>query len=215
MNIKLISSFAALFCIVLLSSCKKDNDKPTPEPTPTPEYAALKVGNYWVYETYFTDAQGSTTITEYYDSTFIEKDTLINGKTYYKKVVQSPMMSSISFWREENGVLVDQLGKALPSEAGVINRNLVVIGNDTLAETISTLLPDETTINVPAGIFKVRTIEHINKIYDQGPNSRVYRIKKSHTQYHPTLGEITHSYSYAYPRDNSYFELVLARTNVR
>ena len=57
MNIKLMFSVAALFCIVLLSSCKKDKDNPSPEPTPIPEYAALKVGNYWVYETYFTNAQ--------------------------------------------------------------------------------------------------------------------------------------------------------------
>ncbi len=209
-------SFAALFCIVLLSpSCKKDKDAPTPEPTPVPEYAALKVGNYWVYETYFTDAQGATTVTEYYDSTFIEKDTLINGKTYYKKVVQSLMMPSTSFWREENGVLVDQLGKPLPTEAGVIGSKFVINGNDTLLETISTLLPDETTVNVPAGIFKVRTIEHTNKIFEPGPNGKTTRIKKSHTQYHTTKGEITHSYFYAFPRDDSHFELVLARTNVK
>lgn len=215
MNIKLIFSFAVLFCIVFFSSCKKDKNEPTPETKPVPEYATLKVGNYWVYETYFTDAQGSTTITENYDSTFIEKDTLINGKVYYKKVAQSLFKSTISFWREENGVLVDQLGKPLPSETGVINTSFIIVSNDTLLETISTLLPDETTINVPAGIFKVRTIEHTNKIYDQGPNGRVYRIKKNHTQYHPTLGEITYSYFYAYPKDNSHYERVLARTNVR
>ncbi len=215
MNIKLMFSVAALFCIILLSSCKKDKDNPSPEPTPVPEYAALKVGNYWVYETYFTNAQGATSVTEYYDSTFIEKDTLINGKTYFKKVVQSQLFPSVSFWREENGVLVDQLGKALPTKAGVIDNKFVINGNDTLLEIISTLLPDETTVNVPAGIFKVRTIEHTNKIFEQGLNGKTTRIKKNHTQYHTTLGEITRSYFYAFPRDISHFELVLARTNVR
>ena len=43
----------------------------------------LSVGNYWVYDTYRTDTLGIETIFSTSDSAYVDRDTTINGKTFY------------------------------------------------------------------------------------------------------------------------------------
>lgn len=200
----------AILCSVVLASCKKE-EPIISEPDPIPEYAALKVGNYWVYETYFTNKDGKTVLTNDYDSAYIEKDTIINGQKFAKKVVASQLFSSTSFWREENGKLINNLGDELPTEAGVLGINTIKRGNDTIALQTSVLLPNETYESVPAGVFKVRTIEHRYKIFDNGSQTR---IRNAYTKYHPTKGDVSRTYFFMFPQNGEFYQQVLVRTNV-
>lgn len=211
MNIKLLQTVAALLCIALLfASCKKENDGPAP--TPVPDYAALKVGNYWVYNTYLNDPWGLSTLTENYDSAYIEKDTMIDGKKYFKKVVVSNIFPSVSFWREENGKLYNNYGTTPPSKEGKISTKVYTSGTDTIGIQNSYLLGGETSISVPAGVYTVKTIEHVFESYSGVPPNRKISIKRWHTKYHATKGDIYRSY--AYVNSNVLYEMVLVRTNV-
>jgi hypothetical protein len=106
-----------LICIIALFSCKKKETQPAAnkkEPEKTYDnYSALKVGNYWIYREYmFTD---SLRATGYEDSCYIEKDTLINTKTYYKHCTASPLRAAfnVQYLRDSLSYLVNSEGAIL------------------------------------------------------------------------------------------------------
>jgi hypothetical protein len=73
------------------SSCKKKEEKVECVTEETPvvsydNYYPLKVGNYWIYERYQINGDNTTTKMNEVDSSYVEKDTLINNKTYYKLI---------------------------------------------------------------------------------------------------------------------------------
>lgn len=78
-------------CIATIA-CKKEKTftltPPTPPPPPNTtyydDYMALKPGNYWIYEYYELDsANGTAHAMGTYDSAYVEKDTVINRRTYH------------------------------------------------------------------------------------------------------------------------------------
>ena len=76
-----------------MNSCKKDTEpEPTSLPITTtyPNFSRLKVGNYWIYQQFDIDQNGNATPKNIFDSCYVEKDTLINGKTYMKIIKPSP-----------------------------------------------------------------------------------------------------------------------------
>ena len=74
-------------------SCKKKKTDPPPA-TVYANYAQLKVGNYWVYEQFEIDLAGNAASKNIFDSCYVEKDTMINAKSYFKVV--KPNQNSIS-----------------------------------------------------------------------------------------------------------------------
>ncbi len=73
---------------VVIMGCSKEEPIEMPEPAPcnnhqTAEHMPLSVGNYWVYDVYRTDTLGSTSIMSSSDSAYVDRDTTINGNTYY------------------------------------------------------------------------------------------------------------------------------------
>ncbi len=213
MNTKLLLS-TAIAGLIILSSCKKDKNDPAPQPNPVTDYAVLKVGSYWVYETYYSDANGVEKLTKQTDSVFIEKDTAISGKTYYKKVVVSMVNPSISYWREEGGKLVNHLGNFLPDKEGVLGSRTELQNNDTLFTVTSKLLANETPLTTPAGTFTVKTIENVYKIYDKGQMGYSYRFKNSYSKYNPVLGDIERTYFYHYPKTAEHYIVRLSKYHI-
>ena len=70
---------------ILITSCNKDNDTAPGTPAATySNYSALAVGNYWIYENFRVDSSGNATSTNTFDSCYVEKDTVISGRTFYK-----------------------------------------------------------------------------------------------------------------------------------
>jgi len=47
------------------------------------DFIPLTIGNYWVYDTYRIDTLGNETISNSGDSAYVDRDTIINGKTFY------------------------------------------------------------------------------------------------------------------------------------
>ena len=84
MNHKTLFLFVALLTATIYS-CKKDIEPMTPA-TSYPNFSQLKVGNYWVYEQFDISSTGIATSRNIFDSCYVEKDTIINSKTYLKIV---------------------------------------------------------------------------------------------------------------------------------
>lgn len=74
----LAACVAAFGCLYV--SCKRDN--PAPEKR-YESYAALKAGNYWIYQIFVVDSAGNGTASPEYDSCYVGGDTLVRGQTYH------------------------------------------------------------------------------------------------------------------------------------
>ena len=70
--------------LVFLFSCKKETEELQENNNQVPvSYMPLKIGNYWIYQTYKIDSLGNESIDGAVDSVRVTKDTLINGNTYF------------------------------------------------------------------------------------------------------------------------------------
>ena len=68
--------------------CSKEEIIEIQQPAPcnnneAASHIPLSVGNYWVYDIYKTDFLGFETLFSSSDSTYIDRDTIINGNTFY------------------------------------------------------------------------------------------------------------------------------------
>lgn len=78
-----------LFCTLTITACKKDKgiaeEENSQTPTPIPSaFMPFKVGNYWIYQSVKIDTNGNETINPTLDSVHVQKDTVINGQTFYE-----------------------------------------------------------------------------------------------------------------------------------
>jgi hypothetical protein len=104
-----------LLCAMALLSfmaCQKENASTTP--ITADNYFPLKVGNYWIYVNSEVSSDGVETVLEGQDSVFIEKDTVINGKLYYKFMNYSSKNKNYysgGFLRDSSQNILNERGK--------------------------------------------------------------------------------------------------------
>jgi len=152
-----------MVAIVLLASCEKEDDASS---TNTPEnqlkitHMPLSVGNYWVYQYYKIDTNGTETELTKQDSVYVIGDTIINNNTYIalgSVIISQPnSIVNYSFYRDSIGYLVNNRGVILFSETNF---------TDTLQVDVSLYEGDTTymvswmmenynnTISLPIGVF--------------------------------------------------------------
>ncbi len=154
-----------LFALLITTwSCKKDDETITEEPTTYDDYACLKTGNYWIYQQFTVDSLGNATPTDTYDSCYIEKDTLINGKTYFK-LVQPSYLGIIPgrlYLRDSLHYVVDQSGAKYFSSidfTSVFKYYTMMFESDTIAECTIKMSHQNEVVVVPAGSFSTHAYQ--------------------------------------------------------
>lgn len=144
---------------MLFSACD-----PTEEPIDNPvnssaDYFPLAIGNYWVYNNYLIDSNGTETLLTDIDSIVINRDTLIRGNTYY---IMEGVSYPYNIWRTENilrdssNYIVDNTGRIIFSDSDFNNtlyENDVIVGTDTLVSSYYFMEQVSNTINTVAGAF--------------------------------------------------------------
>jgi hypothetical protein len=148
----------ALIFISLLSCNKSDNN--TSQPPADADFMALRTGNYWIYQNYALDTNGVGTPTDDWDSAYISKDTLVNGKTYYKmhrKPVPQAPVQLVDFLRDSSGYLVDIHGNILMSEDNFTDTLRIDSTDAFLYIGYLKMFAKDSLITVPAGTFSTRT----------------------------------------------------------
>jgi hypothetical protein len=199
MRLHTITGF--IFVIVLSSACKKEKDEiPSETPTPTPttyeNYTNLKVGNYWIYQEYSVDSLGNGSATSFFDSCYVEKDTIVNGNTYHKMVKLSsggwPEIETLLL-RDSLSYTVNQKGKVYFSSAdftSVFNRNYMMAStSDTLCVYSSKMINLLENTNVPAGVFSTLEFRTTYKMFPPYTYGGTYR--HLHLRYAKNIGLIT------------------------
>lgn len=152
-----ILSFLSLLAF---SACHKDEET-LPEdslPVIVENYLPLTVGNYWIYEEFQIDTNGTATDLGKIDSCYIEKDTLINNKTYFKYCRVAPGYgSSIKFIRDSSHYIVNSNGIILFSSvdfSSILHTYYTIIPvSDTVSVNTSKMTDKDVEITTPYGTF--------------------------------------------------------------
>lgn len=156
--------FTIAACTLL--ACKKKD--PEVEPKPKDTYFPLAVGNQWVYDTYsVSNDDEETLLPDLRDTIRVEKDTLINGKSYFL------LRSSFTPNNDIHLIFADMFNTALRDSSGyIVNSDGVVCfspdfkSHDTLRTYVGrdisykeVMTDPNKKITVPAGTFKVLAME--------------------------------------------------------
>jgi len=147
----------SIIIICFFAACKKEKQEdctcPAPASPTSVNYTKLAIGNYWVYNTYNVDTNNiATALNSNPDSIYINRDTVINAKTYF--VVSGTWfgIARTQILRDSSNCLVDQNGHILFSSS-LFNTVLYTKNNapyDTARFSVSSV---EQSIVVNAGTF--------------------------------------------------------------
>ena len=197
--------------MAIATSCKKDSETEI-EPVSPPDFTKLAVGNYWVFQRFDLDPEGVATPVEDWDSSYISKDTLINGYTYYKMHEKGVILNAeqqVTFLRDSLDYLVNQFGQILFAQnnfTDTLYRDNTAPG---LFYTYTMMHGKDSIIEVPAGTFTSRTIRtSVFPVNPFGPHP----VRYCFTVFGEGVGKIkTHNFFYG---SDKHFEKRLVRYNV-
>lgn len=203
-----------LFITAMVSSCKKENDTNVTYPN----YAMLKQGNYWVYQVFEISSTGYAVATSDYDSCYVEKDTVINGNTFYKIVKPNNMgMSPVTFLRDSLHYIINNNSEIMFSSQNystTFSNYYYVLNNmnDTVAYITTAMADKDIVTGVPAGNF---TTSSFQTTFDMWPNyDNAGDIRRMNTRYAKGVGIVSETLPF-YVSNPNYFERRLVRYYVQ
>lgn len=204
----LMLAFAA--ALFFFFSCKKDDDNNT---ITYPDYANLKVGNYWVYQRFEIDTLGVETALDIYDSCYVEKDTLINGITYFKMIrpKRFPVGYPENYWRDSLGYIVDSTGRirfAAEDFTTIFETECQMSWADTVYTAIHWMVDKDKVVTTPAGDFVTRTFQR--KIEFDESCTQFYSPRFYNFRFTKDIGIVTETLDF-FATDPNYVERRLVR----
>ncbi|MEY5041788.1 MAG: hypothetical protein RLZZ414_1341 [Bacteroidota bacterium] len=149
-----------IIVIILISSCKKEEDVIEQPTTKSVDYTPLTVGNFWVYENYSIDTLGNETVLIQKDSIVVDRDTVIGSYTYF--ILEGTSYPTINVWgivdivRDSSDYLVNERGQILFSSdnfSGILSEKIEIYNSDTLYTLSYQMETVSGSIVVPAGTF--------------------------------------------------------------
>ena len=167
-----MKNYLIILLFAIAFGCKDANDETYP--VSYPDFANLKVGNYWIYERFHLDSNGVYTALGVFDSTYVEKDTLINGLTYYKYMEDqflSPPGYDAVFLRDSLHYLVNVDGKILFSSQNFSDALWLAYatfnaGNsDTICQIYRKMTDDNALVSLPAGTYVTKNAQEVYLLY--------------------------------------------------
>jgi len=171
---------ALLVYTIVGAACKHDKEEPV-TPVVYPNYTQLKVGNYWIYERFEVDPFGNATPLNIFDSSYVEKDTLINNQNYFKLFRLDPYFSDtniIFLLRDSLHYTVDVLGEVVFSSEDfetVFKTYYIPAAVDTIAQVVLKMEEPDFLVTTPAGTFTTlnyRTTFNFNPGWSSHGNPR-------------------------------------------
>lgn len=212
MSIKFVYVAAIIILSMVFLSCKKEKDIIS-DPITYPNYSQLKVGNYWIYQQFDFDDFGNMTPTSSYDSCYIEKDTIVNGKTYFKMFRPSYLYTNpISFLRDSLHYLVNLEGKILFSSqdfTSVLNSYFIkATAVDTVCQVDLQMKDKAVNYTSPAGTFVTSNAVETFNMFPDWTGFGNPRFKQ--TRYAENIGIIMETLPFFFS-SNKYVERRLVR----
>jgi hypothetical protein len=209
---------SVLVLSIMIYSCKKEKNA---ESTTYPNYVRFNAGSYWIYRQFVVDSSGNATPTNYYDSCFVEKDTLINGQTffkYYRPVpYNTPYESGYMYLRDSLHYIVGPNGFILFSSQDfqtIFDSHYYIIPdspNDTMCHVITKMEDKNVPVSTPAGTF---ITSDYRKTYTMYPKWAIAgNPRYIHTRYAVNIGIVTETFPF-FTADPNYIERRLLRYHI-
>lgn len=146
--------------LICFYSCQKE-EKPEETKYLISEYLPLSVGNYWIYQIRNFDISGKEYQTSTFDSTIISKDTIINGKKYFRydyfeyNSINAYPIDTI-YCRDSLKNLITSTGQILFSEnnfTDTLLRKTQILEGDTIYTMTCKMEKINEEFSVPIGIY--------------------------------------------------------------
>jgi hypothetical protein len=186
-------------------SCKKDDDS---QQNKDENYLPMKVGNYWVYEQYKIDSAGVETKLDWPDSVVICSDTIIRGNKYYafKSFWPDQNNPQTSYYRDSTKYIVDVHGRiyfSLTNSSDILYyEESIANETDTIYSMSFRMLPGNTTINVPSGLFNVKNFQGTLRTHYPTQTGTEVIERKLNKYYAPNVGLVLDTYCWIMQRHN-------------
>jgi hypothetical protein len=174
---------------VFINGCKKEvieqctcTNAPTPSSLNTNYHFPKTIGSYWIYENDNMDSTYNITSVAGIDSVFIKNDTVINGKTYFIKRINTlsgtynytnTFLKTIT--RDSSGYDVAPSGAFIKTDDFTNILSVKTITDPPPYTIVSRMANKDSVVVVPAGSFK--TVNYFSKASMQDPNYSGNRIK--------------------------------------
>lgn len=222
----------AVCSIVTLVACKKEkNVEPNncaqqiATTSTYPNYSNFKVGNYWIYERYIIDQLGVATSLNQFDSCYVEKDTLINGMTYFKYMSSKYNFPSVNpgtqnsitpeYYRDSLSYIVSSVGRIEFSSndfSTIFKLEYIMANpNDTLCKIVSKMGDQNLNVSLPLGNFVTSSFKETYYITPLWSFNGAIRYRD--TRYAENVGKITEGF-YFFSNDPRRWERRLIRYNL-
>jgi hypothetical protein len=155
---------------IIMYSCKHDKAAEPATPVVYPNFSKFKAGSYWVYQRFTVDSSGNATATNVYDSCYVEKDTIINNKSYVKMYHPNPYNPYYNYLiiRDSLHYIVSVSGEILFSSQDfqtVFKTWYVVTPVDTVCRITAKMTDKDLPVSVPAGTFTTSDYQQTFSMY--------------------------------------------------
>jgi hypothetical protein len=198
-----------LLLILIFLSCKKENENPPDNTGPAnvtyPDYTVMKPGNYWIYQLFQVNEDGTELALNTFDSAYVEKDTTIEDNSYHKYVVNGQS----SFVRDSLSYLVrwGAAAHVILFSSTDFNNTLRAYYHidqqtgipDTFSYNIFKMTDSNMLVTTPAGQFRTCNFQERLYLY---PNHRYQNdsLKYYDTRYAQHIGKVSETvYFSIYP----------------
>ncbi len=184
MNITILKLSMVICTMLIYSSCEKEVIETENFSIGSLDYFPLKKGNYWVYDIYAQKGSSPFEKTQYTDSTYIGKDTIISGKkyhsiytTYGEYVGSPPNIPKTYYLRDSSEFLLAPLGyKWFTTKVEDVKiHEKLVLDQQGIKINHSIIMKNAPDININGSFFQCLHAEHI------------YAMSKSSTTGNPEL----------------------------
>lgn len=189
--------------ILLIASCKKDNNENNDVVTPpttanhTKYLYPLAVGNYWVYGEVTIDSNGIKTPTSAIDSVYIDKDTVVNGATYYRLFYKDIYNGngSYTYYRDSAGYRISLNGIVNPTAGNVGDTLSSFVDPMNLFSNYSIVAQPPSSITLPSGTFN-NLFAIRNDYYLNPPLNIAYNPLENNHYSSATVGLLSYQYNF-------------------
>lgn len=190
-----------IIAIILISSCKKEEETIEQPVTKSIDYTPMTIGNYWVYENYSIDSLGNETTLTQIDSVIIDRDTIIGGETYF--IFEGTSYPTIQDWgivnilRDSADYLVKENGQILFSSSNfldILSEKVEIYNTDTLYTLQYQMETVSGSISVPVGTFD--DIFNYKGVLFRYIPTNANNPQYLNNYYAPDVGKIVETWSY-------------------
>jgi len=201
---RLIIICALISSISFIVSCKKkkkdeitEDETPQPIANNFPDYNPHKAGNYWIYERFEIDEDGNSKSLHEFDSSYVEKDTVINNKTYTKIRRQDFLFKQFNYLLQRDSLhyIIGPSGGVIFSSEDfttVFNRfSNVDQSGDTIYKVSVKMADRDFEVSAPAGKFLTSAMKSTIFTFPAYASPNVPNPRNMYTRFAKNIGVIT------------------------